>query len=612
MISQCNSHQQLRRALELVAEMRSRAIPLNVHTYSALLNVCLKANELDLSLDVYAQMLAEGCTPNLVTYNTLLDIYNKAGRWVDALNVLELLQHQYGEAVRVHKIMSAAGAEPNGATFNAALTAYARSGQLEAALQLFTMMGGQPQRAEQLFERMYTVCKPDAATFNCLVQVYCQLGKHREAVNVLEVILRGGQHVETAACDAAISACWGTGAVPLQQYALQLFDRARQQGLYRLQVAEQVCGDSSLLDVQLPPGSAHVVLVALLHALRELREQHIGLLTSSRVARVLLRMMPKAQDAQSVSLHVTSQLRGWKSPFVALPQMSSITCLTSGLAETGGELSFAADSLPLAEWLHGPVVTVAVSRLAPGSAGLSLVKGAADGMMTSQEDAHKEVKCRQAVRSVAAYESKSCIKAQAIPPALLLRRGELVQLLLTLAPCLGLSAEVAHDAVQLMDQAMAVGLPLEGMGHVLAAACLYITSQQDISALPLVASAFQSSTQQVIMAAAQVRQLLGGSGTAISAMRVLHLFLERLGVDAQDPAATFLACGPALAVIDRAALSPAFVGCPPSVVASAVLQACRLSAGLLPSWPSTLASLTGYREGDEVLQPFFTAAVQLL
>lgn len=94
MISQCNSHQQLRRALELVAEMRSRAIPLNVHTYSALLNVCLKANELDLSLDVYAQMLAEGCTPNLVTYNTLLDIYNKAGRWVDALNVLELLQHQ--------------------------------------------------------------------------------------------------------------------------------------------------------------------------------------------------------------------------------------------------------------------------------------------------------------------------------------------------------------------------------------------------------------------------------------------------------------------------------------------------------------------------------------
>ena len=100
--------------------------------------------------------------------------------------------------------------------------------------------GGQPQRAEQLFERLYTVCKADAATFNCLVQVYCQLGKHREAINVLEVILRGGQHVELAAFDAAITACWCTGVVPLQQYALQLFDRARQQGLYQLQVTEQV------------------------------------------------------------------------------------------------------------------------------------------------------------------------------------------------------------------------------------------------------------------------------------------------------------------------------------------------------------------------------------
>lgn len=80
--------------MELVAEMRSRAIPLNVHTYSALLNVCLKANELDLSLDVYARMLAEGVTPNLVTFNTLLDIFNKTGRWMDALKVLELLHHQ--------------------------------------------------------------------------------------------------------------------------------------------------------------------------------------------------------------------------------------------------------------------------------------------------------------------------------------------------------------------------------------------------------------------------------------------------------------------------------------------------------------------------------------
>lgn len=34
---------------------------------SALMNVCIKANELDLAQDVYKQMLEEGCAPNLVS-----------------------------------------------------------------------------------------------------------------------------------------------------------------------------------------------------------------------------------------------------------------------------------------------------------------------------------------------------------------------------------------------------------------------------------------------------------------------------------------------------------------------------------------------------------------
>ncbi len=41
-ISQCGSHQQLRKALELVAEMRGHGVVCNVHTYSALMNVCIK------------------------------------------------------------------------------------------------------------------------------------------------------------------------------------------------------------------------------------------------------------------------------------------------------------------------------------------------------------------------------------------------------------------------------------------------------------------------------------------------------------------------------------------------------------------------------------------
>jgi pentatricopeptide repeat protein len=41
-INNAGQVQQLRRALELVGEMRARGIPCNVHTYSALMNVCIK------------------------------------------------------------------------------------------------------------------------------------------------------------------------------------------------------------------------------------------------------------------------------------------------------------------------------------------------------------------------------------------------------------------------------------------------------------------------------------------------------------------------------------------------------------------------------------------
>jgi pentatricopeptide repeat domain-containing protein 1 len=63
---------------------------------SALMNVCIKANEVELALDVYQQMLSEGCIPNLVTYNILVDVYARAGRWKDAVDVLNQLFSQVG------------------------------------------------------------------------------------------------------------------------------------------------------------------------------------------------------------------------------------------------------------------------------------------------------------------------------------------------------------------------------------------------------------------------------------------------------------------------------------------------------------------------------------
>jgi hypothetical protein len=211
------------------------------------------------------------------------------------------------------------------------------------------------------------------------------------------------------------------------------------------------------------------------------------------------------------------------------------------------------------------------------------------------------------------FASSPSADLQAIPQAALLQRGELVQALLRSAPCLGLAIEVAHDAVQLLDRSLASPLAGHLDGRLLAAACLHITAQHAASAAPMLAALFQvGSPQQLLIAATQVRQVLGGGCVAISAMRVLRLLLERLGVESDEPTTTRYVCGQALALAGAVAQRPAFVGCPPSVVAVAVLYACRVAGGLLPAWPVALAALTGYGETSDVLQPYIKTAMQLL
>ena len=70
MIALCGQRQALRRSLGLMAEMRSRNIAANVHTYSALMNVCIKCGELDLALDVFNQLQVKSVSlSDHVSYN---------------------------------------------------------------------------------------------------------------------------------------------------------------------------------------------------------------------------------------------------------------------------------------------------------------------------------------------------------------------------------------------------------------------------------------------------------------------------------------------------------------------------------------------------------------
>ena len=53
-------------ALNLSREMQERGVERNVHTFSALMNVCIKAGQYQRALSEYEEMIEVGCRPNIV------------------------------------------------------------------------------------------------------------------------------------------------------------------------------------------------------------------------------------------------------------------------------------------------------------------------------------------------------------------------------------------------------------------------------------------------------------------------------------------------------------------------------------------------------------------
>ena len=55
-ISLCGGLRKMDFAVELLWRMRQRGINCNVHTYSCLMNVCIKNNDLDMALNVFQKL----------------------------------------------------------------------------------------------------------------------------------------------------------------------------------------------------------------------------------------------------------------------------------------------------------------------------------------------------------------------------------------------------------------------------------------------------------------------------------------------------------------------------------------------------------------------------
>jgi hypothetical protein len=83
----------------------------------------------------------------------------------------------------------------------------------------------------------------------------------------------------------------------------------------------------------------------------------------------------------------------------------------------------------------------------------------------------------------------------------------------------------------------------------------------------------------------------------LQALHCLKLYLERLGFSFQPDGSCSSpqeAITDTIDLVSRAAMDAEFLNYRPTITAAAVLYCQRLQKGLLPFWPSSLATLTGY------------------
>ena len=101
-----------------------------------------------------------------------------------------------------------------------------------------------------------------------------------------------------------------------------------------------------------------------------------------------------------------------------------------------------------------------------------------------------------------------------------------------------------------------------------------------------------------------MKQVLGQDTSAISTLRCLKTYFERLGYGYLEPQT--MSGLPTLLVVESL-FDVSFLNCRPSVIAAAILYAERRQRGVVPFWPSVLSKMTGY---EDLATPELTLAVR--
>ncbi|KAI8112549.1 hypothetical protein M9434_003872 [Picochlorum sp. BPE23] len=667
-ISQCGAHRKLQKALDMFEEMKSRGIQCNIHTYSALMGVCVKHNECNRAIEMYEELLQTGCEPNLVTFNILIDAYNKIGKLEESVKVLDDIKaHKLlpeartynsiisacgkaclgGLALQVYEQMIHDGVGPTNTTYTSAISACGRSGMVNEALALYREMpshGCQPnvitysslisvceragnatlaismfqemiakgvdpnivtyngllgtfarsgewQNCLKIFNEMsHSKCMPDSTSYSALIAALSRGSQWKEALEYYSKSQAQGLRIEHGAYMLLLGCLWSTGRWPVQRKAFQMFSDAQKTGAIKMRI-------NTTYESTVVADTSATSCLAVIKWLTGYKQGLTGAMQNPLKTLVLIPGKFCAPDGSKEDV------------YGALKALFSSYCIPAEVYQTNRGNIVKADARMIATWASsGPgylIHSMCNVENGPNQQVSTVLK----------DDSVAFAQCQKAFLAVKDFEYSQKVFTSAVKADITQwreLRGHIIENIIHFGGTLNVREELCHDAVQLCDRLLALGIPSQQPPSPACAAALLLLSCRQAGSAHIVLKneqillhSFGLPLSAVLDAETWVMTTLGREPAAISPLRVLSLYFELLGFDGQTVQKNQFINSivvTATDVLSRATIQSSHSFVPPSLMAAACLCVSYARMGMVPVWPSSLSDLTGYSTHDPMMQ----------
>eukprot|EP00798_Chlamydomonas_sp_ICE-L_P018539 gene18539-25046_t len=300
----------------------------------------------------------------------------------------------------------------------------------------------------------------------------------------------------------------------------------------------------------------------------------------------------------SFTLHTSKQNRADQPLSLMLDAVSSMLLGASSpfqIRTTTQSVVLETKACDLVAWMH----TNQFDKLVFLAEVAQVKKQSLDIMFT--EDLAMAARCSDSFSVVNRIENGLVMNVAHYSPIVLQQRAQVVGLAVNYGLAFGLEETTTHDGLQLFDKLMCRSTSLPGFGVSLwpqcLCSCLLLAASQCGQQVPVyeqiqMLTGFDADSLSSMEAS--VIEWLDHDLLSISVLRVIHIYLERLGLYLHEFKALNSISDEVSPLLLKAACKPHMLSVRPSALAAAVLIVLRRRQGQVPHWPMSLQLMTGY------------------